>query len=194
MRNLLKHILTFLVLILIVSCDGAGTVETPPKVFHAKGRVVVIDMEKGTATIDHEEIKGLMSAMTMDFPAKEKKLLEGLENGDLVEFSLSKFGEDIEIVSLRKTGETTISGATLYKESCAKCHGDDGEGKRKGIPLIEGHALSHPEEDFLKQVREGGKKMPSFSDKLSEKEIAAVVDYVRKEIQKGLRKDTGHEH
>ncbi len=38
--------------------------------------------------------------------------------------------------------------------------------------------------------------MPEFGDKLSEDQIEAVVNYVRDDIQKGLRKDavSGHKH
>ncbi|NNE67123.1 MAG: hypothetical protein HKN33_11215 [Pyrinomonadaceae bacterium] len=178
--------------VLAISCTNPT--EEGPQVFHGTGKILAVDAEKGTVTIDHGEIKGLMSAMTMDFDAKDKKILENIDVGDQVKFSLSKFGEDIDLVSIRRQGEKTISGAKIYLESCARCHGERGEGKKKGIPLIEGHALEHSKEDFLKQVRMGGEDMPAFDDKLSEKEIAAVVDYVRDQIQKGLRKDEESKH
>ncbi|MDH3493145.1 MAG: copper-binding protein [Acidobacteriota bacterium] len=193
MKKFVRLNVVLIVAVLIAAFSGCSE-EVRPEVFHAKGTVVAVEKEKGVVTIDHREIKGLMSAMTMDFKAKDKKLLEDIKKDDPVEFSLSKFGEKIEIVAIKRAGENKAHGATVYKDNCAKCHGDKGEGKKKGIPLIEGHALGHPEEDFLKQVRNGGEKMPAFAEKLSEKEIEAVVRYVRNEIQKGLRKDGVHEH
>ena len=178
-----------------LNCSNSGSDQDERKAeFVGRGIVLSLDKENAVVTLDHEEVKGLMSAMTMDFQVANKSLLNGLENGDIVEFTLLKTGGDLKLTSIKKTGKQIASGAKIFKQGCAKCHGDKGEGRKKGIPLIEGHALSHPEEDFLKQVREGGKKMPAFSDKLSEKEIAAVVKFVREEIQKGLREDSGHEH
>jgi Cu/Ag efflux protein CusF len=164
------------------------------KEFNGTGRIINVDKSRAVFTVQHEEIEGLMSAMTMDFPLADKKLVEGVHSGIYIDFVLRKSGEELEIVSFKEIPAPKIDGAQIYKESCARCHGDKGEGAKKGIPLIEGHAIGHPEEDFLKQVRAGGEKMPSFSDKLSEKEINAVVKYVREEIQKGLREDSGHEH
>ncbi len=188
-----------LILTALLVFSGCGQTDNPEnsvQEFTSKGIIVSVEIENGIATIDHEEIKGLMAAMTMDFPAKDKSLLNGLKEGDEVRFTLEREGEQIRIAKIAKTGTQRKTGAQIYKESCAKCHGEKGEGARKGIPLIEGHALNHPEEDFLEQVKNGGEKMPSFSDKLGEEEIAAVVKYVRNEIQKGLRKENpgGHKH
>ncbi len=53
------------------------------KEFGGKGKIVAIDIEKGSATIDHEKIEGLMSAMTMSCKAQDKKILDGLGTGDI---------------------------------------------------------------------------------------------------------------
>ena len=84
-------------------------------------------------------------------------------------------------------------GAELYKTNCAACHGTSGEGGKKGIPLVSGHALHHTEADYVEQVKDGkDKKMPAFKDKLSPDEIDAVVKYVRNVVQAGI--DRGVEH
>lgn len=186
--------LFFTILLGAGSCAKNGQPADESKVFDGTGEVLALDKQNGSVTIDHGDIEGLMSAMTMDFDVRDGKLLEDIAVGDEVKFSLKRNGEEIEVISILKTGSRAISGAEVYRESCARCHGKKGEGAKKGISLIEGHALSHPKEDFLKQVRDGGKKMPSFSDKLSEKEIIAVVRHVREVIQKDLREDEGHEH
>jgi mono/diheme cytochrome c family protein len=86
-----------------------------------------------------------------------------------------------------------LDAAGIFKENCARCHGDAGLGTDKGISLVKGHALHHPEGDFIRQVTDGEKdKMPSFKDKLSEEEIKAVVRYVREVIQGG--KGGSHQH
>lgn len=192
-----KSRLLLLVLVFpLFSLSCTRNPETASEEFTGKGEVASIDKETASVTIEHEEIKGLMSAMTMTFSAKERDLLNDFEKGDAVEFTLEKTDEGLTLIKIKKTVRVRADGAEIFKQSCAKCHGGKGEGAKKGIPLIEGHALNHPEEDFLKQVKEGGEKMPSFSDKLKDEEIAAVVRYVRDGIQKGLRKDDvgGHKH
>lgn len=94
-------------------------------------------------------------------------------------------------------GNTTKSiaappvGREIYTSNCAECHGGNGEGTKKGISLIKGHALLHTAEDFVDRVTYGkADVMPSFKDKLTEAEIAEVVRYVREDIQgPSTRKD-----
>lgn len=91
----------------------------------------------------------------------------------------------------------TAGGAEIYKANCARCHGENGDGTDKGISFLKGHALSHTEEDFIKQVTNGEEdEMPAFKDKLTEAEIKAVVKYVREEIQirADRKEDKSHNH
>lgn len=75
-------------------------------------------------------------------------------------------------------------GAAIFAENCATCHGDRGEGAKKGIPLTNGHALHHSTEEYIEQVNDGtGKKMPAFKDKLTPEEITAVITHVRHDLQ-----------
>ena len=84
-------------------------------------------------------------------------------------------------------------GAELYKDNCARCHGDAGKGSKKGIPLISGHALHHTEQQYLEQVRDGkANKMPAFRDKSSAEEIDAIVKYVRNVMQAGIDRSAEH--
>lgn len=80
--------------------------------------------------------------------------------------------------------KASMNGREIYVTSCAECHGANGEGTKKGISLIKGHALHHPSEDFINRVTNGkSDKMPAFKGKLTEAEIAEVVRYVREDIQ-----------
>jgi mono/diheme cytochrome c family protein len=81
---------------------------------------------------------------------------------------------------------------TNFTKNCAGCHGDDGtggprkldNGKTLKVPsLREGHALNHKDEDFVKQITNGGDGMPKFGDKLSREEIIDLVRFIRKEFQ-----------
>src|SRR6266487_2982644 len=71
-----------------------------------------------------------------------------------------------------------------YEKNCKLCHGASGEGgpvklddgtKLKVPSLREGHALRHPESDFIKQIEKGGDGMPAFKDKLSAQQIKDMI-------------------
>lgn len=206
MRNLIKYIVILTaVSVLLISCgEGGGSTgdetETAGKKYKSTGIVRALDAEKKQITIDHRKIPNLMSAMTMDFPVADKGLLEAVAVGDRVEFELEKNGADLIVTNVRKIGEAAtekVDAAEIYRANCAECHGEKGAGvEGKGISFLEGHALDHTEEDFIRQVTYGEEdEMPAFQDKLSEKEIEAVVRYVREEIQsEELRKEKGGGH
>ena len=163
--------------------------------YQSKGVVKKVDLEKGKLTVDHETIPGYMEAMEMTEPVKDKAMLETVKVGDKVDFEIERIGSNVTFTKLTKTGEVAvINGAEIFKTSCSECHGEKGEGAKKGISLITGHALDHSEADFVKTVTNGkseGKehKMPAFKDKLKPEEITEVVKFVRTVIQKDAVKD-----
>ena len=82
----------------------------------------------------------------------------------------------------------------VYEKNCKLCHGANGEGgpvklddgtKLKVPSLREGHALKHPDTDFVKQITKGGDGMPAFGEKLKPEEINDMVRFIRKEFQGG---------
>jgi mono/diheme cytochrome c family protein len=83
--------------------------------------------------------------------------------------------------------------STVYGQNCTICHGDgakggtvDIEGKKLKVPsLIEGHALKHSDENYVKQITKGGEGMPAFKDKLKPEEINELVRYIRQKFQAG---------
>lgn len=80
-----------------------------------------------------------------------------------------------------------------YSKDCAVCHGDTGEGKTatiegkkiKAPSLRTGHALTHSDADFVKQINKGGDGMPAFEKKMTPKDIDDIVRFIRKEFQGG---------
>jgi len=72
----------------------------------------------------------------------------------------------------------------LYEANCARCHGSDGVGTRG--PSLGGIAAKHPEvQNEITQITNGGDRMPSFGDKLTEAEILAIVGYYREAFTEG---------
>ncbi len=82
-----------------------------------------------------------------------------------------------------------------FDKNCKSCHGEKGQGgpvkledgtKLKVPSLCEGHALHHPDSDFVKQITKGGDGMPAFKDKLTSQEIDDLVRFIRHEFQGGM--------
>ncbi len=164
--------------------------------YKSVGVVKSIDPDAGKITIDHEDIAGYMAAMEMTEAVSDAKMLETIKAGDKVEFEIERTGAQIVITKLTKIGEiVVINGGEIYKMNCAECHGGTGEGAEKGISLLKGHALKHSEKEYIEQVTNGeGKKMPAFKDKLSAQQIAAVVKFVREDLQKNSSNEEMPEH
>ncbi|MFN0110959.1 MAG: copper-binding protein [Blastocatellia bacterium] len=57
----------------------------PERRYKLKGKIVSVEPELKQVTIEHEEIKGYMEAMTMPFPLKDEKLLGKAKKGDLIQ-------------------------------------------------------------------------------------------------------------
>jgi mono/diheme cytochrome c family protein len=82
-----------------------------------------------------------------------------------------------------------------FKKNCELCHGANGEGGRvkledgtklKVPTFHEGHALHHPDSDFVKQITKGGDGMPAFKEKLTPEQINDLVRFIRHEFQGGI--------
>jgi mono/diheme cytochrome c family protein len=80
------------------------------------------------------------------------------------------------------------SGAAIFEQQCAACHGHDGKGRTPAGRKIGARDLTQSrlsEAEIARQVSEGstdrtGKvKMPPFKDLLSASEIQSVVAFAR---------------
>ena len=85
------------------------------------------------------------------------------------------------------------AGTALYKDRCAACHGEGGQGAPGAYPALANNptVLQDPPANLVRMVLEGGFMpatagnprpygMPPFGQSLSNAEIAAVLSFVRK--------------
>jgi mono/diheme cytochrome c family protein len=195
-------ILTFLAISFAFSCGQksepgktAAPANSPDiQIYKSVGVVKAIDADAVKITIAHEDIPGYMPSMETPFGVGDARMIETVKPGDKVEFDLERSASNVVITKLNKIGEVA-NGGEIYKTNCAECHGGLGEGAPKGISLLKGHALKHSETEYAAQVTNGeGKKMPAFKDKLSVEQIAAVVKFVREELQKDVSKEEPMKH
>lgn len=75
------------------------------------------------------------------------------------------------------------SGASLYQQSCARCHGSEGQGTRRAPALNVQSFFEKVDNDaaMIQIVTLGvpGTAMPAWGDRLGASEIEAIVAYVR---------------
>ena len=102
-----RRLLIILLLLAITSCrkqeqvaqvtpptptPATGPPGYPPPVMNqpypATGVVVLINRQEGWIEINHDEIKGLMPAMQMEFWVKDKSLFDNIKAGDRVDFTV----------------------------------------------------------------------------------------------------------
>lgn len=77
--------------------------------------------------------------------------------------------------------------ASLFRQNCAICHGQEANGKEvdgRLIPSLRyGAAATKSEEEIYLQIKEGKLPMPAFKNQLSEDEIRKMVEFVRRDLQ-----------
>jgi mono/diheme cytochrome c family protein len=76
-----------------------------------------------------------------------------------------------------------VSGAVLFRDNCARCHGPDLKGTRKAPALAEIRSKKHwTDERITNRILDGaGKKMPAFRESFTEDQIRELIAYLRAE-------------
>jgi mono/diheme cytochrome c family protein len=77
--------------------------------------------------------------------------------------------------------------ASLFRQNCAICHGQEANGKEMDGRLIPslryGSAAQKSEEEIYLQIKEGKLPMPAFKNQLTEEEIRKMAKFVRRDLQ-----------
>ena len=83
---------------------GTPNVQAPPRLFTFSGTGVVraVHLEEGWLEIDHEEIKGIMPAMQMEWSVRRRSMLKSIRAGDKVNFSVEDNHGSQIITELKK--------------------------------------------------------------------------------------------
>jgi Cu/Ag efflux protein CusF len=71
--------------------------------YPGEGKITKIDTENGSVEMNHDEIVGVMPAMLMEFYVSDKKMLDGLNVGDAVDFTLRYKDRSEIIVGISKS-------------------------------------------------------------------------------------------
>jgi protein SCO1/2 len=98
-----------LVLVLGLACGGDGH---GPGVYEVRGVVEAVLADEGQLVVAHEDIEGLMPAMTMSFDVADPAILEGLAPGDAILFHLEAKEGRYRILDARVEGAAGAAGAS----------------------------------------------------------------------------------
>jgi len=80
--------------------DPAAAVQTTT--YHGVGIVKSTNVKLPSIEIQHQDIPGLMPAMTMEFYVKDKSLLDGVKAGDRIDFVLENGVAGLRVVGINK--------------------------------------------------------------------------------------------
>lgn len=79
--------------------------------------------------------------------------------------------------------QSQLLGRQVFIENCAVCHGPEGYGHHNEIGAVAlnytGHAHRHSDQNLTWVIETGITKMPSFADQLSDREIRAVIAFIK---------------
>ena len=97
----------FIALIAAAACGGSPD----RREYKLEGQVVALAPQLKQATIKHEDIPGLMSAMTMPYEVQDTNELEGLTPGDLITARLIVLPSAAYIEDVKKVGTAPLERA-----------------------------------------------------------------------------------
>ena len=99
----------------------------------------------------------------------------------------SAAASNVSTAAETKKGKSQLDrGREVYAANCGRCHGADGAGHTRMAEIVEPPDMSDPAWQrqrgtprMIASVANGRGQMPAFRKKLSRREIAAAVAYVR---------------
>ena len=90
---------------LLVACQRA-------RVYDGHGKVVEVQRENGQVIIEHQDIPGLMPAMTMNFDVPDPALLATLAPGQVIDFELEFTGQAYRVIGAKILESGAPQGAS----------------------------------------------------------------------------------
>src|SRR6476661_3146547 len=80
----------------------------PPKQYELTGQILAIKPDKNEVVVKHDDIKNFMPAMTMPYKVREKALLTGRKEGDLIKATLVVGEVEAYLTSLNVVGHRPL--------------------------------------------------------------------------------------
>jgi protein SCO1/2 len=136
--------------VLAATCAG----RPDQREYTLQGQVLAVTPNRHQATINHEEVKGFMAAMTMPYSVRDPKQLEGIAPGDLINAKLVVLANDAYLTDVKRVGQAPLpqapaeapaasSGFELLKPGEAVPGGKfvDQDGRRRSFSSFKGSTV-----------------------------------------------------
>ena len=119
--------------------------------------------------------------------APQVSYLDASRSTVLLQVNGKQYVVDVAAQSVREKGSSrpaeSSPAAGLFQESCARCHGADGRGNRtSGTPNFTDQSIQSglSNQQIIDTIRNGkAGRMPAWSGKLSDAQIADLASYIR---------------
>lgn len=100
--------------------NGCSQKPSDGRRYDLKGKVLAVDRARGEVSVEHEEVKDYMAAMTMDFPVRDAEALKVLEAGDQLQAVLvvaddGSFWLDSPVITKGRAGEPSTPPAGSHE-------------------------------------------------------------------------------
>jgi Cu/Ag efflux protein CusF len=102
MPSILKRVLITCLTLVLVGCAAP---KAPAKEFQMRGEVTGLDAGGHVATIKHENIPGLMGAMTMGYQVKDPAEFSKLSIGEPITATVYQTSDDMWIGNIQKVAK-----------------------------------------------------------------------------------------
>src|SRR5258707_11431545 len=97
-----------LVLGLSLLLGSSACTRSDQRTFTLQGQVVSLEPARRLVTVKHEEIQGFMPAMTMPYEVRDRKLLDPIAAGDLINATLVVVANGAYLSAIRKVGQAPL--------------------------------------------------------------------------------------
>ncbi len=87
--------------VLLFALLSLSACRKPTVVYQGAGLVEEVQKETSMIQINHEEIKGLMPAMSMPYRVKDKAMLDMVKPGDKVDFTVEDGSSGIFLIEIK---------------------------------------------------------------------------------------------
>ena len=84
----LRLVISLVLLLALTAFSGCRRDTSNAKRFEFKGKVMTVEKDKHLVTVSHEEVKGLMDAMTMPFMVRDEWVFDQAATGDQITATL----------------------------------------------------------------------------------------------------------
>jgi protein SCO1/2 len=99
----LSAVLALSSVVMLSACRPSGT-----RTYTLQGQVLEVAPDREQAVVKHEEIKGLMPAMTMPYKVVDRTQLKDITPGDLINATLVIVSNDAYLSEVRKVGQAPL--------------------------------------------------------------------------------------